>query len=130
MKNNPKITCAIFLLIVSFKGFANDAPVILETDWLKTEVGSTGNNLGAKVESIDKHEMSGATIIEISLPINDIDDIDKIEVISKTSEDPIKQIRAPEWIEDYEKGNNGLRLYINKKTGFEFRLRLIDNEKD
>ena len=130
MRNKQKFIPLSLLFILSFNAYAIDAPKILETDWLKTEVGSSGENLGAKVESIDIQQTSGATILEISLPLKDIESIDSIEVISKVSDEPIKQVQPPEWIDDYEKDKQGLRLYINKKTGFEFRLRLIDNVKD
>ena len=116
-------------LFLSTLSYAQKPPLILETDWLNSSVGSKGDILGAKVTDVDKVLSKDITILEISLPIENPENFDKIEVFGKNSTQPIPQSGEPVWIEDSETGNQGLRLYLKKKPGFEFRLRLIDNEE-
>ena len=109
---------------------ADGAISVLETDWLGTEIGSTGNVLGAKVVDIKNSPGTETTVINIEIPVNNPDDFETIEVIGKNTLQPIKQKRKAEWIENHEEGVYGLRLYLKRAPGFEFQLRLIDNEND
>ncbi len=129
MKNFTHLLIASSFLFLSTLCSAQKPPLILETDWLNSSVGSKGDILGAKVTDVDKVLGQDITILEISLPLENPENIDKIEVIGKNSTQPISQAGEPVWVEDYEKGTQGLRLYLKKKPGFEFRLRLIDNEE-
>ena len=110
--------------------YADKKKVILETDWLNSTIGSHGDTLGAKVVDVDITPDKDSTVLEVTLPIDNPDDFEKIEVIGKKSLQPIPQSKDAEWIKDYENGTYGLRLHLKKKTGFEFRLKLIDDDKD
>jgi hypothetical protein len=102
---------------------------ILESDWLNTNVGSTGDKMGAKVIRVTNDPGKDSTTVDILLPVENADEYDGIVVIGKDSKQPIKQVKDPEWLEqDYQKNEYGLRLYLKKEPGFQFRLRLIDNE--
>ena len=128
MKNNIYILIVASFIFFSTYLYAEKQPLILETDWLDSAIGSHGNTLGAKVVDVDITPDKNSTILEISLPIENPDDFEKIEVIGKRPQQPIPQSRDAEWIKDYEKGTYGLRLHLKKKAGFEFRLRLIDED--
>ena len=120
----------VLFLALSVKAYAGNGPHILETDWLETEAGSSGETLGAEVKKLYPRDADGVTVIEILVPDINPDTIDAIEVISRNTNEPIRQKQTPVWIDDYEKDTYGLRLFVKKKPGFEFRLRLIDNEKE
>ena len=119
----------LFCLLFTSSAIAADNPkLILETDWLESTKGSQGHTLGARVSDVDKIPSKESTVLEIAIPIDNPDSFDKIEVIGKNSQQEIPQTRSPEWIEDYENGKPGLRLFLKKKPGFEFRLKFIDDD--
>ena len=115
------------ILLVSSITFAKEPKATLETDWLDTEVGSKGGVLGAIVVDVEKATDSDLTIIEIKMPIDNPEAFDDIEVIDKKTLQPIKQKEKAKWIKYDEDGAAGLRLRV-KKTDFEFRVRLTDND--
>ncbi len=118
------------ILVFSTYLYADKQPLILETDWLSSAVGSHGNTLGAKVVDVEIMPDKDSTVLEVSLPIENPDDFERVEVIGRRSLQPITQTKDAEWIKDDENGNYGLRLHLKKKTEFEFRLKLIDDDKD
>ena len=130
MKNNAKYLYLLSLLILPFNVFSSDNALILESDWLKFEEGSKGQALGATVENIEPQGGDGVIILELSLPLNNPTDFDSIEVLSRNTGEPIEQKKPPVWIEDYENGKYGLRLFLIKKPAVEFRLRLVDEQRD
>lgn len=125
------ITINLILLIFgTFALYAQDLSNIVETDWLQMKEGSSGKTLGAKVESITTPGSDGSTIINLTIPVDNPEQIDAIEVISRETDKPVQQTKKAEWVKDYETEKHELRLFLTRKPGFEFRLRLIDNEKN
>lgn len=127
MKKQTKAFCTFLLLALPVKSLAADVPLIYETDWLHTEVGSTGKKIGATVEHVDQGRGDETTVIDLSIPFGNPDSIDTIQVISRETGKPVIQRKQAEWIKDNESDIHELRLFLNKKSNFEFRLRLIDS---
>ncbi|MCW8935608.1 MAG: hypothetical protein OQK98_12855 [Gammaproteobacteria bacterium] len=127
MKNKTGVMFILSLLLASSFVIASEPKLILESDWLEAEVGSTGDVLGAKVVDVESHADTDTTIIEIILPVKNPQDFDNIEVIGKKSKQPLKQKSQAEWIKNDEEGIYGLRLHLKKVPRFEFQIRLIDN---
>ena len=127
MKNLYQACLVMLLSMAAVIVHASQPPLILETDWLRSAVGSSGSTLGAEVINID--EKSDMTIIDVEIPLDDPARFDRIEVIDKKSQKPLKTVIEPNWIDTLDKDTHGLRLYLKKPAGFEFRLRLIDAEQ-
>lgn len=119
------IICCIAVGVVSISR-ATENDIIIESDWLETEIGSEGELIGAKVIGIESEPESQVTIVKIDVPIEDLANIEQVEIIGKNPKEKIKQTKKAELLENYEKGTYGYRLFINRPGGFEFRLRLID----
>ncbi|MBC8508869.1 MAG: hypothetical protein H8D34_28775 [Chloroflexi bacterium] len=130
MKNSTTTLISAMLLfaITSTLTRANEPALTLESDWLDSRIGSSGNILGAKIINVVNDPGSNITVIDIMLPLDNLDNYEQVEVIGKTSQQPIKQRRSAEWIKNYDNDSYGLRLHLKKEPGFEFRLRLIDSE--
>ena len=128
MKYITNTMSILSILLVASIALAGESKLILETDWLDTQVGSTGDVLGAKVVAVENNPDSDITTIEIKMPINNPEAFEDIEVIGKKTLKPIKQKGNAEWVENHEEGIYGLRLRLKKSHNFEFRIRLIDNE--
>jgi len=130
MKHITNTMFILSLLVASSVAMANESKLTLETDWLDTEVGSTGEVLGAKVIDVENIPESDTTIIEIKVPVNNPENFEGVEVIGKKTRQPIKQQSEAEWFKNYEDGAYGLRLHLKKSSNFEFRIKLIDNENN
>jgi len=126
MKRITNTILILSILLASSIALAKEPKPTLETDWLDTEIGSKGSVLGAVVVDVEKATDS-VTIIEIKMPIDNPEAFDDIEVIDKKTLQPIKQKEKAKWIKYDEDGAAGLRLRV-KKTDFEFRVRLTDND--
>lgn len=103
---------------------------ILETDWLKPNEGSQGEHLGAEVQRVQTDEEQQVTVIDISLPLENAEQYEDVEVITFDQGIPLKQLKPHEWINDYEKGDYGLRIFLKRNPIMGFRVRLIDIEDD
>ncbi len=101
----------------------------LQSDWLEAEQGSSGQTLGAEVKQVKSLGSDGVRI-DLTITLEDAGRYDGIEVISRETSLPMKQSRPHLWIEDYEKGNYGLRLYLKKHPKVGFRVRLQDSSRD
>lgn len=101
---------------------AEDTPG-LETGILLAAPGNMGNRLGAKVLTIEDENSQG-TFIHIDVPVNP-KKIYKVEVYDKHGQ-KIPQISNPDIIKDHEDNRVGVKLHLDRKRGFEFRLRFID----
>ena len=130
MKHITNKIIILSLLVASSVAMANDLILALETDWLGTEVGRTGEVIGAKVTEIESNDENDTTIIEIKMPVKNPERFEGVEVIGKKTQQPIKQQSEAEWFKNYEDGAYGLRLHLKKSSNFEFRIKLIDNEKN
>ncbi len=129
MKLNIYVYLLLGCFFVSTHLHAARSSVVLETDWLETEQGSRGV-LGTEVTNMRTPQDSQMTIIDLAVPVEDTNAIDQIEVLLKDDEIPLKQVREPLWMEDLENGKSGLRLFLKRKPGFEFQLRLIDEQEE
>ena len=96
---------------------------IFETDYLEATPGYRGKLLGAEI--IDAEIDDEQQIIEINLPI-DPDQVDRVRVISPSGE-KLKQTKEAEILRDYESDTVGLKIFLPRREGPGFRLRLIDN---
>lgn len=95
----------------------------IETGLLTAVPGIVGSRLGAKVLTIDDGQGEG-TVVHVDVPI-DPKKVDTVEVYD-TYGNKVPQISKPDLIKDYEDNRVGVKLHLDKKQGFEFRLRLID----
>ena len=127
MKNLSKVYSFMLLCMAAIIVYASEPLLILETDWLRSVVGSSGKTLGAEVINVDRQP--DMTVIDVEIPLNDPARFDSIEVIDKKSQKPLKTVIDPNWIDTLDKDTHGLRLYLKQPAGFEFRLRLIDAEQ-
>lgn len=123
----------IFLIFILFSPLIHteERPIIIESDWLDLSIGSHGNVLGAEVQDVDHSPETNSTVLEITIPIDNIESLEtfeKIQIIEKKSRKPIPQISKTERMTDYENGIYGLRLHIKKIPGLEFQLKLIDSD--
>ncbi len=132
MKKSILLAFICFFLgkIFIINSYAQELKKTVETDWLKTEVGSTGDILGAKVIGLDSEPEKELTVIDVMLPENIDFSLESVEVIGKESQKEIKQTREPEWLKNYEDGSYGVRLHLKRPKGFVFRLRLSDTDID
>lgn len=130
MKNKTTMMFLLSLLIASSVAIASEPKLILESDWLDDEVGSTGDVLGVKVVEVESNPDTNSTIVEVKVPVKNPKDFDGVEVIDKKTKQPIKQKSNAEWINNQEEGIYGLRLHLKKAPNFEFRIKLIDNENN
>jgi len=130
MKHISSTMFILSLLVASSVAMANESKLTLVTDWLDTEIGSTGVVLGAKVIEVESNAESDTTIIEVKMPVKNPESFEAIEVIGKKTQQSIKQQSEAEWFKNYEDGAYGLRLHLKKSSNFEFRIKLIDNENN
>jgi len=101
----------------------------LETGYLETKPGFTGNVLGAEIKNISIGDKQETQIIDVILPIDPDDfDIDRVKILSKSGK-PIYQDKSALIFEDYENDNVGIKLYLPKKKNLMFKLKLIDESE-
>lgn len=113
----------LFCFVVALPASAQQ---VLESDWLKPSQGSQGEKLGAEVERIQVDDDRDRTVIDISLPLDRVEHIDQVEVISLDKGLPMQQLDRHQWLDDYEKGEYGLRVFLKRYPTTGFRIRLID----
>lgn len=123
-----KLLLACLLLTVS--GWLSAQQKVLETDWLQPSVGSEGTVLGAEVKRIAQLPDDKGFVIDLAIPLENASRFDEIEVISNDTDSPLPQLKTHRWIEDYEKDDYGLRIFLKRNPRVGFRLRLIDMDSD
>ena len=101
-------------------------PGILMSDVLKLESGYTGNVLGAQVLDVTATEDHDVQLVEVQIDIEP-EKVDRVQVIS-TAGVPIKTDRKAQILRDYEQNNVGIKLYLPRQKGWQFKLRLIDED--
>lgn len=113
--------------IVSWKArryYLTNAPKVCKPLELLTVISyDVGSRLGAEVKTVDI-ESSAGTKLHIVVPV-DPDKVDMVEIYDKSGNE-ISQLSQPGILKDYEDIRVGLNLHLNKKSGFEFRVCLID----
>jgi exonuclease III len=89
---------------------------------LKPEQGYTGDVIGAKVVKVSPSS-ENMKAVEVSLP-----DIGTVQSVRVTDADgkTVTQAREFEYINDTEKGRNGVIIYLDKKHNVPFRLNFND----
>ena len=120
---------ALMLLAVLCSLSVNAQDKTLETDWLDPEIGSTGQRLGAEITDI-KTAPDSSTIIDFRLPLDNADQYQDIEVYDRSGKIPMKQVKPHKWMDDYEKGDYGLRIFLKRHPETGLRLRLIGSDDD
>ncbi len=109
---------------------ADDQSKYIESDWLLSKVGSTGKTLGVNVTGIASEPDDPSTILDITVPIDNLSKIETVEVIGKKTLKPIKQNRKVEFLKNEDNETYGVRVYLDRPKGFEFQLRFIENNSD
>ena len=127
MKSTNKFL--FFILISIGPALASGSEPTLQSDWLEAVPGSAGQALGTEVRHVETLGSEGV-LIDLSIPLENATNYERIEVISRETSAPMKQTQPHLWTEDYEKGNYGLRLYLKKHPQVGFRIRLQDNNRD
>ncbi|MDH3220863.1 MAG: hypothetical protein OEO19_15120 [Gammaproteobacteria bacterium] len=100
----------------------------VETANLRAVPGYTGDRLGAEITDISNLPGEDTQAIGISIPIES-GRVDRIEVVSPEGE-PIQQQREADILQQGDGNNVGIRLFLPKRSNWEFRLRLIDVPDD
>jgi len=102
----------------------------LQTDWIEPVEGYQENTLGAKLRAVDVSPDDGSTRVTISIPkasLEDDTDMQEVIVYGRKADKSESQINIRhEWVEDYEKDNYGLILYLGKDGNIPLRLYLKD----
>lgn len=93
-----------------------------QTGMLKPEQGYTGDVIGAKVLSV-KPAGERLQAVEVGLP--DIGSVNSVRVTDAEG-NTVTQGRDFEYINDTERGRNGVIIYLDKKHKVPFRLNFND----
>lgn len=126
MKTNKHVSRAIclFLFFTPVALYANNE---LNTDWLNATIGSSGETLNTEVVQVT--QVGDLTIVDVDIPADNLEDYETVVVIGKKSNKPVKLVKQPELLSD-DGGPYGIRFQIKRLPGFEFRLRLTDENED
>lgn len=129
MKNTPLLnTFIVGIALVASSAMAGELE--LETGWLKSEKGRTGDVLGATVTDVQDEEGK----LTITIPKKKAPKLNDIEEVVVVGEKPEK-IKLPsihkikyEFIKDYDHDNYGLVIYLGRHNQIPFRLYLKGQE--
>lgn len=99
----------------------------ISTDWLEAKSGSSGEALEAEVVKVTSK--GDITVVDVIIPVKDLENYEIIEVIGKKSGKVITPVKKPELLlsdgEPY-----GYRIQLKRLPGFEFKLQLNDTSND
>lgn len=98
------------------------AQAVTESSLLSAEEGSSGTAIGAVVEEV--HLSDGGTVLLLSVP-EDLPTDQKILLITPEGNE-LPQSKKAVIVDSYDEGRTGIRLFVDRKEQFEFRLRLMD----
>ena len=96
----------------------------LDTGYLETTPGYTGDVLGAKIIGVSEISEEELLMIEVSVPV-DPDQVDEVRIISPSGKS-LKQEKQAEILRDYENNNVGIKLFLPNQQKWDFKLKLID----
>lgn len=121
---------AVFLLASVCFSVANAT----ETGDIRGEVGFVDEGTGAKVESVERGEVSGEYRVLVSVPRKGDSPAMEIEEVLVTApelqpEDPIARPRY-EFVKDYSEDRYGFYVYIGKSRDWPFRIYFKDHDSD
>lgn len=98
------------------------AQQVTESSLLSAEEGSSGTAIGAVVEEVKLSD--GGTVLLLSVP-EELPTDQKILLITPDGNE-LPQSKEAVIVDSYDEGRTGIRLFVDKKGQFEFRLRLLD----
>jgi len=113
------------LLLLIFSSAQLSAEENLTSDWLNAITGSSGEKINAEVVNIQ--QVDDATIIDIKIPIDNLESYETIEIIDKNTKKPAKLTQKPRQLVDENEVPYGIRFRIKQFSGFEFRIELRDD---
>ncbi len=109
-------------------GFAAAPPPPLseiESGDLRAEPGYTGERIGVRILGVTDLPEEELQAIDLDVPL-DAERIDRIEIFSPGGR-PIEQSKDAEIRPLPDPDNTGIRIYLPKRNGLEFRIKLIDD---
>lgn len=113
------------LLLLIFSSAQLSAEENLTSDWLNAITGSSGEKIN--VEVINIQQVDDTTIIDIKIPIDNLESYETIEIIDKNNKKPAKLTQKPRQLVDENEVPYGIRFRIKQFPGFEFRIELRDD---
>ena len=126
VKNLWLSTLVITALLGPLQSFGDD---ILETDWLETEAGSTGNAIGAKVIKVEQQD--DVTMVDVSVPLEELENYEEVMVYGykPAKPEPIILLKDVEWLRDNNKDAYGVRFYVKGVPSLQFQLKFYDGDE-
>ena len=107
----------------AFPGIVAYADV--NTGLLEREIGSVGDELGARVINVDRRA-GGITVLDLSLPPLD-EEVDRVDVLDQEGR-LVEQVQPAKI--DSDSNRVGVRLYLKPAPKVNFRLRLYDDSDE
>lgn len=113
------------LLLLIFYSVQLSAEENLTSDWLHATTGSSGEIINAEVVNIQ--QIDDTTVIDIKIPIDDLESYETVEIIDKNTKNPAKLTQKPRQLIDENEKPYGIRFQLKRIPGFEFRIQLRDD---
>ena len=113
------------LLLLIFYSVQLSAEENLTSDWLHATTGSSGEIINAEVVNIQ--QIDDTTVIDIKIPIDNLESYETVEIIDKNTKNPAKLTQKPRQLLDENEKTYGIRFQLKRIPGFEFRIQLRDD---
>lgn len=101
-------------------------PVLAEVESgnLRAEPGYTGDRIGVRILGVTDLPDDDLQAIDLDVPL-DAERVDRVEIVAPGGR-PIEQSKDAEIKQLPDPDNVGIRIYLPKRSGLEFRIKLID----